>query len=330
MSSKPRIGVLLGGLSGQRDLSMRAGEAILGALAEQGHEAQAVFVDRDLDLSLRQARIDLAFLALRGRYGGDGCVQGVLELLGIPYTGSGVLASSLAMNKAKTKEVLRLHNLPTAPAYVIRAEDGADLAQGHGSFGYPVVVRPVGAGPGVGVSLARDEVELEAAVEEALRYDDEVLVERFVDGRVLSVGVLDGTALGATELGASSLLLGRPETGPLREARGRLSVARYRSLLRLAVQAYEAVGCEGPALVDLVVTEKANEVVMDIDAAPALLPGGLFPRIAQGAGLGFGALCEQVLGTARLRAHGRRRERRALQLDFGGPERRAGVASVAH
>src|ERR1700758_5640977 len=116
MTGHRKIGVLLGGLSAERDVSIRSGEAILTALADRGHDAVPVFVDRDIDLVLRQTRIDVAFLALHGRYGEDGCVQGMLEMLGIPYTGSDVLASALAMHKVKAKELFRLHNLPT-PAY---------------------------------------------------------------------------------------------------------------------------------------------------------------------------------------------------------------------
>src|SRR3982750_2935112 len=114
MTGNRKIGVLLGGLSAERDVSIRSGEAILTALAERGHDACAVFVDRDVDLVLRQTRIDVAFVAVHGRYGEDGCIQGLLELLGIPYTGSGVLASALAMNKVRAKEGFRLTNLPTA------------------------------------------------------------------------------------------------------------------------------------------------------------------------------------------------------------------------
>src|SRR5258708_7318735 len=119
MTGHRKIGVLLGGLS----------------------------AERDVDLVLRQSRIDVAFLALHGRYGEDGCVQGLLEVLGIPYTGSGVLASGLAMNKSKAKEIFRLHNLPTAPGYAIQGDAGDDVVESHGSFGYPLVVKPAGEGP---------------------------------------------------------------------------------------------------------------------------------------------------------------------------------------
>src|ERR1700756_1623601 len=133
MTGHRKIGVLLGGLSAERDVSVRSGEAILAALADRGHDATPIFVDRDIDLVLRQTRIDVAFLALHGRYGEDGCVQGLLELLGIPYTGSGVLASALAMDKLKAKELFRLHNVPTPPYYDVTGELGPqELEDRHG------------------------------------------------------------------------------------------------------------------------------------------------------------------------------------------------------
>src|ERR1044071_1539022 len=200
MTGQRKIGVLMGGLSAERDVSIRSGEAILAALTDRGHDAWPLFVDRDVDMVLRQARIDGVFLALHGRYGEDGCVQGLLEVLGIPYTGSGVMASALAMNKAKAKEIFRLHNLPTAPSYISEADSGEDIIENHGSFGFPVVVKPVGEGSSLGVRVARDELELEAAIEEAMRFDDDVIVERFIDGKEISVAVLDGKPLGAIEI----------------------------------------------------------------------------------------------------------------------------------
>src|SRR5215831_1704385 len=129
-----RIGVLCGGLSAERDVSLRTGAAICAALADRGYDAVRIYVDRDLDLALRQTRVDVAFIALHGRYGEDGCVQGLLELLGIPYTGSGVLSSALAMDKLKAKELFRLHNLPTPSYYVHRRGEGT-VAEQQGSFG---------------------------------------------------------------------------------------------------------------------------------------------------------------------------------------------------
>jgi D-alanine-D-alanine ligase len=328
--NKQRIGVLVDGWSQNRETSLMAGEAIVRALAEGGHEARKVFVDRDLDLILRQDRIDLAFLALRGRYGGDGCLQGLLEVLGIPYTGSGVLASALAMHRAKGKEILRLHNLPTAPAYLLRADSDRPLLANHGAFGYPVLVSPASTGLCVTCCLARDELELESCVEEAFRFGDEVLVERFIDGRLVTVAVLDGMPLGMLELGRTAELSTgslRAAAEPYREhalARGRLSVARRRALLRLGQLACEALGVEGAALVEMVVSDRYNEIVRGVDVSPALTPSSAFPQAAIAAGLSFSELVEEILHGARLRAHGRRRDRRALQIPFAGPERRSG------
>src|SRR5215467_5148169 len=146
-----KIGVLLGGLSSEREVSLRTGEAVLAALRQRGHDAVPIYVDRDVDVALRQEQIEVAFVALHGRWGEDGCIQGLLEMLGIPYTGSDVLASALAMHKAKAKELFRLHNLPT-PAYyslggaAITGASGEDLAALHGDFGFPCVVKPIREG----------------------------------------------------------------------------------------------------------------------------------------------------------------------------------------
>ena len=338
MAGQRKIGVLMGGLSAERDVSLRTGEAILTALTDRGHDAWPLFVDRDVDLVLRQARIDVAFLALHGRYGEDGCIQGMLELLGIPYTGSGVLASALAMNKAKAKEVFRLNNLPTAAGYVfdgsgrqLASEDASslDVTAEHGSFGFPVIVKPAGEGSSLGVSVARDELELESSVEQALRFDDEVLVERLIEGKEISVGILDGQALGAVEIVPRKGFYDfRTKHTPGRSdlhLTARLSPERYRSALRLGVMAYEVLGCEGAGRVDLIVSERGNEVILEVNTLPDLAPTSLFPKIAASAGVGFEELIEEILRGARLRAHGHRRERRAVRLGFSGSERRSGA-----
>jgi D-alanine-D-alanine ligase len=318
-----RVGVLLGGLSGQPDLSVRAGEAVIAALGQVGQKAVPLFVDRDIDLALRQADIDLAFLCVRGRYGGDGCLQGLLELLGIPYTGSGVLASGLAMNRAKTKEVLRLHNLPTAPGYVLRVDTPDALAEAHGAFGFPAVVRPVGIASPMGPAVAKDELELEAALDDAFRLDDEVLVERFIPGRRIFAAIIDGLALGAVEAPAAGGRAGR-------QTLSRISPPRYRALLRVASAAYQALGCEGAACVELLLSDRLNEVVVEVDSNPLLSPTAPLARIALGAGMSFPDLVLEILGGARVRAHGHRQNRRTVQLTFDGPDRRVGMVNAAH
>ena len=192
-----KIGVLLGGLSSEREVSLRTGEAVLVALQQRGHDVIPIYVDRDIDVALRQEKIDVAFIALHGRWGEDGSIQGMLEMLGIPYTGSDVLASALAMHKGKAKEMFRLHNLPTPAYYSLTASETSDLEGVHGDFGFPCVVKPIREGSSEGVTICASMAELAPAVEKALCFDDELLVERFIIGKEVSVAIVDDRAIGA-------------------------------------------------------------------------------------------------------------------------------------
>lgn len=333
MSFSKKVGVLLGGLSVERDASIRAGEAVTAALRRMGHETCAMFVDRDIDLAIRQSKIDVAFLAVRGRYSADGCLQGSLELHAIPYTGSGVLACSLAMNRAKSKDVFRLFNLPVAPGYVLRSQHEGDVADIHGSFGFPAVVRPVSASLLWGGTLVRDEMELESALEDVFRLEDCALVERSLQGRPVSVGILDGSPLGIVEVPRSGSWVGLRSVGTRGQeqcAPVRLSRERHDSVLRLASLAYDALGCEGPACVEMLISEKLNETIVDIDTSPLLLPSSPIAVTARQAGLDYDDFVEEILQGARLRAHGRHSNRRMSQVQFEGPDRRASAVPEAH
>jgi len=324
-----KIGVLLGGLSSERDVSLRSGEAILAALRDRGHDAVPVYVDRDIDVALRQGKIDVAFIALHGRWGEDGCIQGLLESLGIPYTGSDVLASALAMHKGKAKELFRLHNLPTPAYYTLTAADAGDLASVHGDFGFPCVVKPIREGSSVGVAIVPSLDELEPAVERALCFDDELLVERFIAGKEVSVAVLDDRALGAVEVA--------PRNGfydyTNKYTRGateyfvppRMSPERYRGVLAQALRAHTALGCRGATRVDMMVSDSGNEFVLEVNTIPGMTPTSLLPKIADHAGISFGELCEIVLAGATLATRRGRGERRIVQRPFIGDDRREAV-----
>ena len=322
-----RIGVLCGGLSAEREVSLRTGEAICATLVERGYQATRIYVDRDIDMALRQTRVDVAFLALHGRYGEDGCIQGLLELLGIPYTGSGVLASALAMNKVKAKELFRLHNLPTPPYYVLAP--GEPVAATHGSFGFPAVVKPACEGSSVGVAIAHDLAGLEAACEAAFRFDDEVLVERFIAGREISVAVLNDRALGAIEIVPSQPFYdyGAKYTAGKSQYHmpARVGPERYRGILTQAALAHRALGASGATRVDMIVSDRGNEFILELNTIPGMTPTSLLPKIAAHAGLEFGDLLEEMLGAARLHTEATGlKERRVTQIPFAGAERRGG------
>jgi D-alanine-D-alanine ligase len=338
MKSK-RIGILAGGLSAEREVSLRTGAAVEAALVERGHEVVKVYVDRDIDLVLRQERIDVAFLALHGRYGEDGCVQGLLELMGIPYTGSDVLASALAMNKVKSKEIFRLHNLPTPAYYVLERDHAGDVAEQHGGFGFPAVVKPVGEGSSVGVAIVRDLAQLEAACEAAFHFDDQLLVERYVPGIEVSVGILNDRPLGAIEITPKEPFYdyGAKYTSGKSDYHlpARLSPERYRGVLTQALLAHRALGASGATRVDMMVSERGNEAILELNTLPGMTPTSLLPKMAHHAGLSFGELCEEILGSARLSASGRRqketrRDRRVAQQPFTGDERRVAAPAPRH
>jgi D-alanine-D-alanine ligase len=302
-----RVGVLMGGWSAERDVSMQTGAGVADALESRGHKVVRIHWTkggRGLDELLRAARVDVVFIALHGRGGEDGCVQGMLELMGIPYTGSGVLASALAMDKLKAKEMFRLHNVPTPPYYVATRSDLGDLEAVHGSFGFPAILKPRHEGSSVGLTKATHLAELAEGIEHALAYDDHVLVERYVRGMEVHVGVLDGRALGAIEVVPREGLYDyrAKYTAGLTEyvCPPRLAPARLRGVVNLGACAARALSCSGACRVDLLVTEGENEYVLEVNTLPGMTPTSLLPKIAAAAGIDYPALCEAILEGAGL------------------------------
>jgi len=303
-----RVGVIMGGSSGEREVSLRSGAAIATALENREHDIVRIELPNDATAvanAIQSAQIDVAFLALHGRLGEDGCVQGLLELLHIPYTGSNVLSSALAMDKLKAKELFRLHNVPTPPYYMVSAgDDLSDIETMHGSFGFPVIVKPRGEGSSLGVRKADNIQELLKAIEAALLLDEVVLVERFIQGIEINVGLLHGRPLGAIEIVPRNGIYDYEAkyTPGMTEyfMPARLSATRYRGVLNLADRAARALGCSGPCRVDLLVTRGENEYVLEVNTLPGMTETSLLPKIAAAAGYDFGMLCESILDGARL------------------------------
>jgi D-alanine-D-alanine ligase len=296
-------------LSAEREVSLRTGEGVADALEGKGHDvARLAFGpgSRGIDELLREAEVDVAFLALHGRGGEDGCVQGLLELMQIPYTGSSVLASALAMDKLKAKEMFRLHNVPTPPYYVVTRADLEGIEEVHGSFGYPVIVKPRGEGSSVGLTKAHNAAELAAAIDSALEHDTWALVERFVKASEVHVWILDGRVLGAIEVVpknglydyASKYTAGATEYF----CPPRIAPTRARGVMNLAERAARALGCTGACRVDVLVTEGENEYVLEVNTLPGMTPTSLLPKIAAAAGIDYASLCEAILDSARLHA----------------------------
>lgn len=301
-----RVGVIMGGSSSEREISLRSGEAVAQALEAEGHEVVRIELGSGLDAvdALVQAEIDVAFLALHGKQGEDGCVQGLLEMLGIPYTGSGVLASALAMDKLRSKELFRLHNVPTPAYYTVQKQQAALLEETHGFFGFPVIVKPRREGSSVGLTKANNLVELRQAVETALLFDDSVLVERFIQGREITVAILNGRVLGALEIAHKAELFDFQAKYESQQTEyfcpARLEPARLQGILNLAQHTADAFDLRGAARIDILATDSMNEYVLEVNTLPGMTETSLLPQIAAHAGYPFAALCEAILSSARL------------------------------
>lgn len=298
-----RVGVLMGGWGEEKEISMKSGEAVALALEERGHEVARVLAGPGLDQTLRDAEIDVAFLALHGRMGEDGKVQGLLEVLGIPYTGSGVLASALAMDKHYAKRLFRLHNLPTPAGYFVGESERENAEALHCDLGFPCVVKPARGGSSVGLSIVHTAEELPSAVELACSYGGGALVERFVAGKELTVAILGEQVLGSCEIsysGAAFDFSTKYQGGARYHLPARLSATRLANVEALALSAYRALGCRGYGRVDLLASEKENDTVLEVNTLPGMTQTSLLPKIARQAGLSFGALVERILESARL------------------------------
>lgn len=293
-----RIGVLLGGWGEEKDISVKTGEAIATALEKRGHAVTRIIAGPGLDQAVRGAGIDVAFLALHGRMGEDGKVQGLLEVMGVPYTGSGVLASAIAMNKGFAKKLFRQHNLATPAGYVVTRSQLEQVEELHCDLGFPCVVKPASGGSSVGLSLVHTREQLRDAAELACRYGGEALVERYVKGKEVTVAVLGGEVLGSCEISSPSATFDyatKYEGGARYHLPPRLSATRIANLEAMALTAYRALGCRGAARIDFICPDVGNEVLLEVNTLPGMTPTSLLPKIAKHAGLGFEDLCEKLL-----------------------------------
>jgi D-alanine-D-alanine ligase len=297
---KARVAVLLGGLSAEREVSVQSGTAVAAALRARGYRVSEVPVGRDLAARLARLKPAVAFNALHGRYGEDGSVQGLLELMGIPYTGPGVLTSALAMDKTMAKTVWRSQGLPT-PRWIVVDPRAPRLPAMPASL--PLVVKPNSEGSSVGVSIVRKRAAVAAAVKIAGRSDRRVVIEEYVAGREVTVGILDGRALGALEVVAK----GEFHTYEVKYTAGReeffmparLSRATTARVLALAEAAHAALGGGTYSRVDLRVNER-RPYLIELNSLPGLTALSYLPLIAKHVGMDYGDLCEAILDRATL------------------------------
>lgn len=306
-----KIGVLMGGRSAEREVSLRTGEAIDQALRAKGYQSVKIDVDLDIVEKIKAEKIGLAFLALHGRYGEDGTIQGLLEMLDIPYTGSGVLSSAMAMDKIVAKKMLLFEGLATPQFILLGHKEFASLdlpaflSKVSKEMGYPVVVKAPTQGSSIGISIVRQEQDLIPALQLSFQYDPVALIEQFIVGVEVTAAVLGNS---------------EPAVLPLIEIRSSTGVYDYETkytpgmsehiippgiteeqqadVKNSAVCAFKALGCRGLARVDYIVDGQGRPYILELNTLPGMTATSLFPDAARAAGIEFPELVDKIVQLA--------------------------------
>jgi D-alanine-D-alanine ligase len=324
MTAGKRVAVLKGGHSLERAVSLRSGAQVQDSLQRLGHEVVAIDVGAELVPQLLEADADVAFIALHGPGGEDGVVQGLLEALGLPYTGSGPAACNRCTDKLLAKYLMREAGIPTPAFHALREASikelgaAAALASVEAQLGFPLVVKPAKGGSALGVKFAQDSTGLPGAMVGAFSYDSTIVLERYVEGRDLAVSVLDASGGGS----AAEASKARPVALPVVEAVPRdegfydyesryeigmttfvcpadLAPETTERAQQLALSVYELLGCHGVARVDLMLEQDSGELwVLETNVVPGMTATSLLPQAADAGGIGFEELAERILASA--------------------------------
>jgi len=301
MLTDKKIGVLMGGMSSEREVSLRSGAAVFNALKKFRYNAVAIDAASNICEVLKKEKIDIAFLVLHGGWGEDGSIQGLLEVMGIPYTGSDVLSSAIAMNKAASKKIFIYHKIPVPP-FIVLDKKAVSYKLSAISFKMPWVVKPASEGSSVGVSIVRDKGQIESALKAGFSCGSEIIIEKYIEGREIHIGILNDRALGGVEIKTSLEFYSYEAkyTAGLTEyiLPPQIDEAMYMKAKDIALSANRALGCSGATRVDLRIDKDGNPYVLEVNTIPGMTETSLLPKIAKEAGFDFLALVEEILKDA--------------------------------
>jgi len=291
----------MGGLSSEREISLISGNAILEAIKRKGLDGVGIDVDNNIASTLLKKEINLAFIALHGVYGEDGSIQGLLEYSKIPYTGPGVLGSALAYDKVKSKEIFKLSNIPTADYQVFYRSQRKNLKR---AFDLPVVVKPSNQGSSIGISIVREEKEWEIAMDLAFSYAEEVLMEKFIEGKLLAIGMDGEQPMPIVHIRPKSVFYdyeakytsGKTEyTCP-----ADLTLKETQSCQNTAINVYQVLRGNGTPRIDVILDSKGTPYVLEMNTIPGMTATSLLPMAAKQSGLEFDDLVIKILKSAQL------------------------------
>lgn len=294
-----KVAVLMGGNSAEREVSLKSGQAVLAALIRKGIDAVGIDAQQSLVEQLTATRFDRVFIALHGRGGEDGVVQGLLESLGLPYSGSGVLGSALAMDKRRTKQIWQANNLPTPP--FVYLQQLSDLTPVMNWVGFPMMLKPSLEGSSIGITKVNHPRELEKAWQVASQFNCEVIAERFIKGQEYTAAILQETPLPLIRLETPRTFYDYTakytDSGTAYICPCGLPVTQEKDLQALALQAFSAVGGKGWGRVDFIYDEHHQVWLLEVNTIPGMTDHSLVPMAAKAAGLSFDELVVRILAT---------------------------------
>jgi D-alanine-D-alanine ligase len=311
MSDEKYIVVLMGGISPEREISLQSGKAVANALSKDNNNVIKIIVNDDMVNELDNYKIDVAFIALHGYFGEDGGIQEVLESKGIPYTGSGISASRLAMNKVESKDIFRRNNILTPDYLVVSAEQSvSEITKVVKNLKLPVITKPVSNGSSIGISIIKEYIGIIDAIEHTGSYSEEILVEECIEGRELAVSVLNDKALPVIEIKTATGIYDydakyksdrtqyRVLTSAAESSETTLSHDVYERVQELAVRSHNSLGCRTFSRVDMILSKDDEIYVLEVNTIPGFTERSLLPKAAAAANISFSELCNAIVNAA--------------------------------
>jgi D-alanine-D-alanine ligase len=313
---REKIAVLMGGRSLERDISLKSGHRVYEALREKGFAVSKLDVDENLVVNLKSDPVDLVYIALHGKYGEDGTVQELLEIMGIPYTGPGVYASTVSFDKALSKEIFQRKGIPTPDYFTLTAGSFREMGAAGvldnivDQLGLPIIVKPAGQGSALGIKIAHTKEQLPGALIGALSYDDKVILEKYITGPEVSVSVVgdeEPQALPVIEISTQKEFFDFDSMYSMGQTEyfipARLPAELIDRVQQIAIGAHTVLDCRDVSRIDIKVTEDGEPYVLELNTSPGMTETSLLPMAAAAKGIEFADLVEMLVGFALKRTH---------------------------
>ena len=292
-----KIGVIMGGISSEREISLNSGKSIVENINKDEYEVVSIVIDKKEDIINKVKGIDFALLALHGQFGEDGTVQSVLQTLGIPYSGCGPLSSGMCMDKDVTKSILKAANIRTAPWINLTKNDEINYKEIE-ELGYPVVVKPTHGGSSVATFVVKEEKDIEECVKEAFKWDSEVMIEKFIKGDEITCPVFGDKMLPVIAIKPKAEFFdfaSKYNDGGAEEVVVELEKSLHEEVEKMALATYKSLKCEVYSRVDMIVTKEGTPYILEVNTLPGMTKNSLIPKSAAALNIGFSELIDMII-----------------------------------